>query len=66
MHPSLRNAFGMVLIAAGIIVVPIPILPGLPLIAAGAALLGSHHPLIRTAVTWLRKHRYIKEESRGK
>jgi hypothetical protein len=45
----LRTAAGIVLIVIGMIAVPIPIPPGIPLIAAGAALLGPHHPLIRSS-----------------
>jgi hypothetical protein len=62
MSLNLRNAFGLLLIAVGLVAVPIPIVPGLPLIAAGTALLGHHHPLIRSCRTWLQKRGVLKGE----
>jgi hypothetical protein len=62
MPASLRNVFGFLLIAVGLIGVPIPIVPGLPLIAAGVALLGCEHPLIRSCRTWLQKQGWLKRE----
>ncbi|HTT22344.1 MAG TPA: PGPGW domain-containing protein [Candidatus Sulfotelmatobacter sp.] len=61
MSLNLRNVFGIVLIAIGLVAVPIPIVPGLPLIVAGAALLGHHHPLIRSCRTWLQRRGFLKE-----
>jgi hypothetical protein len=37
----------------GLATAPIPIIPGIPLIAAGVALLGSDHPLVRSCRTCL-------------
>ena len=59
---TFRSASGIALIALGVIAVPLPIVPGLPLIAAGAALLGPGHPLIRWSKAWLRKRGLIKDE----
>jgi uncharacterized protein YqgC (DUF456 family) len=50
----IRKGCGMALIAAGLVAVPIPVIPGIPLIAAGAALLGSDHPPVRSCRTWFR------------
>lgn len=49
-----RKAGGILLIVAGLVAIPVPILPGLPLIAAGAALLAPGHPAVRMAAEWLR------------
>jgi uncharacterized protein YqgC (DUF456 family) len=53
MRALVRNACGISLIVAGVIAVPIPIVPGFPLIFAGVALLGNDHPLVRSCRTWL-------------
>jgi uncharacterized protein YqgC (DUF456 family) len=53
MRALARNACGIVLIVAGLIAMPIPIVPGVPLIAAGVAVLGNDHPLVRSCRTWL-------------
>jgi uncharacterized protein YqgC (DUF456 family) len=61
--PNLRNAAGIALIAFGVIAVPLPIVPGIPMIAAGAALLGPNHPLIRSSKAWLRRRGLMKERN---
>jgi uncharacterized protein YqgC (DUF456 family) len=61
MSSKLRHAFGILLIAVGLLAVPIPILPGIPIIAVGAALLGSRHPLIRSCRMWLQKRGFFKK-----
>jgi hypothetical protein len=33
--------------------VVIPIIPGVPMIGAGMAMLGARHPLVRSVRTWL-------------
>ena len=53
MLSGIRETCGMFLIAVGVVSIPIPIIPGIPLIAAGAAMLGSNHALIRSGRTWL-------------
>ena len=50
----LRKACGIGLIVAGLVAIPLPILPGLPLVLAGAAMLGIEHPAIRWCRQWLR------------
>jgi hypothetical protein len=42
-----RSAGGIVLIAFGVLGLVLPIVPGIPLLIAGVALLGPKHPLIR-------------------
>ena len=53
MMATLRKACGMILIVAGLLALPIPVIPGCPFIAAGAALLGNDHPLVRSGRIWL-------------
>ena len=62
MLAAIRRAFGIVWIAAGVLAIPIPVIPGIPLIAAGAAMLGSDHPLIRSVRTWLRNRGILTQE----
>jgi Putative transmembrane protein (PGPGW) len=54
MAAAIRKGCGLALIVAGLVAIPIPVIPGIPLIAAGAAMLGSDHPLVRSCRTWLR------------
>ncbi len=65
MSVSLRNALGLLLIVAGVIAVPVPIIPGFPLIAAGTKLLGRDHPLIRPCRLWLQKRGFLKQDKGG-
>ena len=62
---KLRNAAGIALIVLGIIAVPLPIIPGTPLIAAGVALLGPQHPLILSSQAWLRRLGILREQKEG-
>lgn len=62
MLPGIRGICGIVLIAAGVLAVPIPVIPGIPLIVAGAAMLGSDHPLVRSGRTWLQHHGIARQE----
>jgi uncharacterized protein YqgC (DUF456 family) len=62
MPVNLRNVFGYLLIAMGFIAIPIPIVPGSPLIAAGMALLGRDHSAIRSCRTWLQRQGWLKQE----
>jgi len=59
---NLRSAAGIALIVLGIIAVPLPIIPGIPMIAAGAALLGPRHPLIRYFKGWLSRRGLLKDQ----
>ena len=49
-----RNALGILLIVLGILALPVPVVPGLPIIAAGAAVLGPCHPLVMSFRKWLK------------
>ena len=40
-----RNFLGIGLIVVGVIAMPVPVIPGIPLIAAGVAVLGKDHPI---------------------
>jgi hypothetical protein len=62
MGAFIRKAGGMALIAAGLVAIPIPVIPGIPLIAAGAAMLGSDHPLVRSWRTWLQRRGIWRQE----
>ena len=62
MSATFRRALGMALVVAGLVAVPLPILPGLPLIIAGAAMLGPDHPVVRTARSWLEKTGIWRQE----
>jgi uncharacterized protein YqgC (DUF456 family) len=59
---AIRKGLGIVLILAGIVLIPIPILPGIPLIVAGAAMLGGDHPLVRSGRIWLRNRGILTYE----
>jgi hypothetical protein len=59
----MRNLLGMLLIGIGLVLVPVPLLPGLPLIAAGAAVLGRQHPLITASRGWLQRRGLLKKEN---
>jgi len=58
----IRRVCGIVLIAAGIVAIPIPVIPGIPLIVAGAAVLGGDHPLIHSGRTWLQNRGILTQE----
>ncbi len=60
MTVPLRKVRGFALIAVGLVAMPVPIIPGIPLIVAGAAMLGSDHPLVRTCRTWLENKGILK------
>jgi uncharacterized protein YqgC (DUF456 family) len=45
-----------------VVAIPIPVIPGIPLIAAGAAMLGSGHPLVRSGRIWLRNLGILTQE----
>jgi hypothetical protein len=56
------HACGIVLIAAGVLAIPIPVIPGIPLIVAGAAMLGSDHPRVHSGWSWLRSRGILTQE----
>ncbi len=47
MWKAIRLILGVILLAAGLVGMLLPIIPGIPLLLAGVALLGSNHPWIR-------------------
>ena len=49
-------------IVVGVLAIPIPVIPGIPLIVAGASMLGSDHPLIRSGRTWLQNRGILTQE----
>jgi uncharacterized protein YqgC (DUF456 family) len=53
MNDILRKVAGVVLIVMGVVLIPVPILPGIPLVIAGLALVGTDHPLLRKSWNWL-------------
>ena len=53
MSKTLKQACGIALVTVGAIGLILPIVPGIPMIAAGVALLGSDHQLVRSCRTWL-------------
>jgi hypothetical protein len=55
MASRFRNATGYALISFGIAGVLLPVIPGIPLIIAGAAVLGKDHRLVRSCRSWLAK-----------
>jgi hypothetical protein len=50
----LRPAFGIALLVVGAIGVVVPIIPGVPLLMAGASVLGPDHPVVRVCTGWMR------------
>ena len=56
----LRVIGGVVLLICGLLGLVLPIIPGIPLLLAGAALLGFDHPLIRPfarrVAQWRKRH----------
>jgi uncharacterized protein YqgC (DUF456 family) len=51
---SLRAIGGWALLGAGVLGLVMPVIPGIPLLAAGAAMLGSAHWLVCSGKDWLR------------
>jgi uncharacterized protein YqgC (DUF456 family) len=51
---TVRRILGVALIVTGVIGLLLPIIPGIPLLLAGAALVGPDHPWIRPLVARLR------------
>jgi uncharacterized membrane protein YbaN (DUF454 family) len=50
-----RNLAGYALLVAGVAGCFLPLLPGIPLLIAGAAVLGWDHPLVRPWAKYLRR-----------
>jgi uncharacterized protein YqgC (DUF456 family) len=51
----LRKTAGMGLLIVGVAGLVLPVIPGIPLIAAGVALLGADHPVVRKGIDWLER-----------
>ena len=49
-----RNCAGFGLIILGILGCMLPILPGIPMILGGAAILGHKHPVVKRFQLWLK------------
>jgi hypothetical protein len=56
-----RTAIGLALVGLGAIGLLVPLLPGIPLIVAGAAVVGPDHPVIRWVQTRWSSWRHRKE-----
>ena len=65
MTAKLHNASGMALIGVGLLGIALPVIPGIPLVLAGAAMLGSNHPLVRAGREWLQDRGILKKERNG-
>ncbi|HEY7141864.1 MAG TPA: hypothetical protein VIE44_17330 [Methylomirabilota bacterium] len=48
---------GILLLGLGLLGLVVPVIPGVPLLLAGAALMGKDHPLVRPVVGNLRQLR---------
>jgi hypothetical protein len=57
---ALRVGGGLILVAAGLLGVILPIIPGVPLLLAGVAILGVDHPVLRPVTATLRRWGIIK------
>jgi hypothetical protein len=57
MAMGVRKIWGIVLIVAGLILMPVPILPGIPVVLAGIALLDKENRVIRAIRGWLEKRK---------
>ena len=55
MSNALRTTGGVILVLIGLIAMPLPVLPGIPIVAAGIALLGANHPAVRACRARLEK-----------
>jgi hypothetical protein len=55
MKATLRTAGAWTLIFIGVAGCVLPIIPGIPILAAGLAMLGKDHWLVRRCSEWLRK-----------
>ncbi len=54
---AVRTTLGVSLLVVGVIGTLLPIIPGIPLFIAGAAVLGPNHRLIRPMTDWLKRRR---------
>ncbi len=61
MAAKFRETGGIALVLAGIAGLVLPVIPGFVLIAAGVAVLGTDHALVRPMRAWLAKRRLRDE-----
>ncbi len=61
---TIRVAIGLTLIGLGLIGMLVPVIPGIPLLIAGVALVGTNHPWIRPFMARLRAWRRKWKRSR--
>jgi len=54
MWGTIRTVAGVVLFGLGLVGMVLPVLPGIPLLLAGVALLGTNHPWVRPFMARLR------------
>ena len=53
----MRTVAGIALLVAGAIGLLLPVVPGVPLLMAGVAVLGREHAIVRAGRTWLERRR---------
>lgn len=53
----LRAPLGIVVLILGAVGIVVPIVPGVPLLISGVALLGKDHPIVRACTTWVHRCR---------
>ena len=56
---------GVLLIVVGLVGLVLPVIPGVPLLVAGVAVLGQDHPLVRPTLARLRRWREAWRRARG-
>ncbi|MEQ1948789.1 MAG: hypothetical protein ABL995_16485 [Bryobacteraceae bacterium] len=65
MSEPLRQASGVGLLVLGVIGCLLPVMPGIPFLMAGVAILGTDHVLVRGAHAWLCKKGLLKPPSKN-
>jgi uncharacterized membrane protein YbaN (DUF454 family) len=51
----MREVAGIGLLVTGVFGCLLPVMPGIPFLVAGAALLGAEHPILRRSQGWLKR-----------
>lgn len=64
MWRTIRMVAGLILIVLGLLGLLLPVMPGVPLLIAGVALVGTNHPWVRPAIARLRAWRRKWKRSR--
>ena len=60
---QVRSVGGVLLVVVGLLGLVLPVIPGVPLLMAGVAVLGREHPLVRPALERLGR---LRENWRGR